>query len=511
MREFNVTGPCEPDLHYLLSPLDRAPRIVDRVRRRCFLSVSGPRQSGKTSLLKALVDQINANGWARAVLLSCERAGQRHGVVQVEDAERVLLEHWHRLLGVHFREVSWPSVDRYLTLAPAGRVGAALTDWALASDRPLVLVIDEVDTLAREPFLALLAQIRSGYTDRGQLFPHAIVLAGMRSLRDHDLSLGGDGRGSPFNIVEPVTVGNFTPEELTRLYAQHTDETGQAFSAGAVAVAWDQTRGQPWLVNAVARIAVAELATERSSPVEAADIEEAVRRVEVGGSTHLTSLARRLAEDRIMKVVAPVVAGDYPKAPADDIRYAVELGILEQVPGDRLQPANPIYARALLKLVTAPERASLANWSPTWLVDGQLDLERLKENFLAFWLRHRDMMRDRIGYPESVAHFGLMTYLDRVVNGGGRVDREFAVGRGRLDLLLIHGDTRLPIEVKVQRDHDGDPVPEGLRQLDRYCNGLRLTYGWLVVFDQRASATGTRLESEEVVTSGGVRVVVIRA
>jgi RecB family endonuclease NucS len=123
------------------------------------------------------------------------------------------------------------------------------------------------------------------------------------------------------------------------------------------------------------------------------------------------------------------------------------------------------------------------------------------------------MMKDRIKYAEAVAHFGLMTYLDRVANGGGRVDREYAVGRGKLDLLLVHGDVRLPIEVKVHRSEGGgDPTPKGLEQLDRYCEGLQLDTGWLVVFDQRKTKRRVRrLEHEEVVTPGGRKVFVVRA
>ncbi len=91
------------------------------------------------------------------------------------------------------------------------------------------------------------------------------------------------------------------------------------------------------------------------------------------------------------------------------------------------------------------------------------------------------------------------------------LDREFAVGRGRLDLLLVHGDLKLPVEVKVHRDDGGDPTREGLEQLDRHCEGLRVNTGWLVIFDQRSTATGKRLEHEESVTSGGRHVMVIRA
>lgn len=512
MKAFNTTGPCRPERHYMIPPLERTPMAMSLVKGENYLAVSGPRQSGKTSLLKALVDGINAEGWARAVLVSCESAGQRQGVTETGDAERLLIENWHSGLTDAFPEVAWDAPSSFLLLAPGGRIGRALSSWTRNADRPLVVVIDEVDTLARAPFVSMLSQIRSAFERRGRSFPSSIVLAGMRSLRDHDIALGGDGSGSPFNIVRYVHVGNFTRDEVGRLYAQHTAATGQRFSEAAVESVWEQTRGQPLLVNVLADIAVTQLVPDISKTIEASHIEEALRLFEASNPMHLASLVQRLAEDRVLNVVASVVAGDYPRVPPDDVRYAVELGIIERLPGDRLQPSNPLYARALLKAVTEQERTSLTNWSPTWLdASGRIEPARLRENFIAFWARHRDMMKDRIKYPEAVAHFGLMTYLDRVANGGGRVDREFAVGRGRLDLLLVHGDLRLPIEVKVHRDDGGDPTAEGIDQLDRYCAGLRLDTGWLVVFDQRSTATGKRLEHEEVVTSGGRRLTVIRA
>jgi hypothetical protein len=312
--------------------------------------------------------------------------------------------------------------------------------------------------------------------------------------------------------VHYVTVGNFTRDEVVRLYAQHTAETGQRFSDEAVEFAWQQTRGQPLLVNTLASLAVTQFVADVSRPVDASHVEEAVRLFEASHPVHLTSLAKRLGEERVMSVVAPVVAGDYPNVPEDDERYAIELDLLERNVGETLRAANPIYARALLKLATSQQRKAILGWAPTWLDEaGRIDLARLRENFLAFWARHRDMMKDRIKYPKAVAHFGLMTYLDRVANGGGRVDREFAVGRGRLDLLLVHGDLKLPIEVKVHRDDGGDPTHEGLDQLDRYCEGLGVDTGWLVIFDQRTGATGKRLEHEEVVTPGGRKLLVVRA
>jgi hypothetical protein len=512
MRTFNLAGPCIPARHYIVPPLERLPKALPLVRRGEYLSLSGPRQSGKTSVLTALRDAVHAEGWGRVAVLSCEAASQRSEVHDTPTAEAILVRSWWTVLTTDLPEVRWPTPDEIGAGGVGLMLGAALKRWAIASDKPLVLVIDEVDGLARGPFISLLSQLRADFHRRGDKFPHSVVLAGMRSLRDNDVALGGDGRGSPFNIVYEFSLGNFSRAELERLYAQHTNDTGQRFETGAVDLVEDQTRGQPWLVNAIASHCVDDLVPDRTHPIGAANVAEAIRRLEASNAKHFASLAARLAEERVMRVVAPVVAGDVPNVSSDDERYVMELGILDRLPGERLGPANPIYARALVRRMTEVQRKSLATWSPAWLdAAGRIDPVKLRENFLTFWALHRDMMKDRISYPEAVAHFGLMTYLDRVANGGGRVDREFAVGRGRLDLLLSYGDLKLPIEVKVHRDLGGDPVPDGVDQLDRYCEGLRVAEGWLVVFDQRKAATGTRLELEEVVTAGGRRLSVIRA
>ena len=349
MKTFNTTGPCRPQRHYLIPPLERCPTALPLLQAGDYLALSGPRQSGKTSVLRALVDQINGDGWGRAVLLSCEAADQRFGVEEVDDAEVALLKDWLPDFATAHPGIRWPALDELMAIGGTGtRLKLVLMRCAeAAADKPLVVVLDEVDCLANNPFGRMLRQIRMGFQSKPeQPFPHGMVLAGMRSLRDHDVATGGDGSGSPFNIVKYVTVGNFTRDEVARLYARHTEETGQPFSDEAVAVAWEQTRGQPLMVNSLADLAVTTLVPDRSQRIEASHMEEAVRRFEGSNPAHLTSLAARLAEDRVMGVVAPVVVGDAPDVSDDDERYAVELGILERGPDERLRAASPIYARA---------------------------------------------------------------------------------------------------------------------------------------------------------------------
>jgi hypothetical protein len=174
----------------MIPPLERAPMALPLIRGQNYLALNGPRQSGKTSLLKALVDTLNADGWARAALLSCEAAGQLAHVETTAEAERVLIDDWHAVLCREFPTVPWPGAEQFGSVAGV-RFGHALAEWSLACDRPLVVVLDEVDTLARQPFSSLLSQIRSAFERRGRSFPVSIVLAGLRSLRDHDVALGG--------------------------------------------------------------------------------------------------------------------------------------------------------------------------------------------------------------------------------------------------------------------------------------------------------------------------------
>ena len=337
MRDFNTTGPCKPSRHYMIPPLERSSRVLTRIQREKYLAVSGPRQSGKTSLLNAIVDSINADGWGRAALISCEPADQKYGITTMEEAERALIPTWMAAINEQLPEVPWPTAEELLAGVGDGvRCSLALTQLAKRCDKPLVLVVDEVDCLPRIPFGRLLRQIREGFARRPKGFPHSIVLAGMRHLRDHDIAMGGDGSGSPFNIVEFISVANFSRDEIARLYSQHTDDTGQGFSDAAIEMVWEQTRGQPWLVNAIANTCVSEIASDPQRSIDMPDIEEAIRRVEASNPTHLTSLGQRLSEDRVLRVVAPAIAGEQLRdVPADDIRYVRELGILEERAGRR--------------------------------------------------------------------------------------------------------------------------------------------------------------------------------
>ena len=105
-----------------------------------------------------------------------------------------------------------------------------------------------------------------------------------------------------------------------------------------------------------------------------------------------------------------------------------------------------------------------------------------------------------------------MAYLQRVINGGGRIEREYAVGSGRLDLLLVYGTQQMAIEVKVWRDKQADPLAEGLVQIEAYLTRLGLKNGFLVIFDRRTNAVDwpIRMQTHAERTASGRAVQVLR-
>jgi hypothetical protein len=106
-----------------------------------------------------------------------------------------------------------------------------------------------------------------------------------------------------------------------------------------------------------------------------------------------------------------------------------------------------------------------------------------------------------------------MAFLHRVANAGGTLEREYAIGSGRMDLCLRYGPDTLAIELKVWRDGERDPLAEGLRQLDEYLSGLGQESGWLIIFDRRSGQPpiAERTASATATTARGRAVTVIRA
>ncbi len=510
-RFFNTAGPCRPEKHYMLPPEERLPELPRLVDQELYFVVHAPRQSGKTTCFRSLAQSLTAAGRYAALLTSCEvgrAAGGdiERGIESVLGALRIAAEnHLPADLRPPDPEPATPAGFRLLEL---------LTRWSRQCPRPVVLFLDEIDALFDNLLISVLHQLRTGYADRPASFPQSIALIGLRDVRDYRIQVRPEvqslGTSSPFNIkVESLTLPDFTAAEVARLYAQHTAEIGQPFTPEALARAYELTHGQPWLVNALARQAVETLVPDPEIPIDASVIETAKEALILRRDTHLDSLIERLREPRVRRVIEPIVAGENlrPDLLDDDVRFALDLGLVVTTP-QGLAIANPIYREVIPRALTALLEQSLVLPRPSYVTaDGRLDFDLLLDDFRAFWCENAEPYLAQAPYSEAAAQLVFMAFLQKVVNGGGLIDREYAVGSGRIDLCVRwpregHAE-RWAVELKVWRDGRPDPLSQGLKQLGGYLERLRLDRGTLLLFDSRKGAeplpgrcAAERVESE---------------
>jgi type II secretory pathway predicted ATPase ExeA len=512
---FNTAGPCKPDIHYMLPPLQRLPNLEQVVAQQGYFVIHAPRQTGKTTAMLALAQQLTASGQYTAVMVSAEV-----GAAFPHDpgaAEAAMLDEWRN--AARFRLPSDLQPPPWPEAAPGQRMGSALSEWARQSPRPLVIFIDEIDALQDETLIAVLRQLRSGYPNRPQGFPHALALVGVRDVRDYKVASGGSTRlntASPFNIkVKSLTLHNFTHHEVIQLYGQHTTETGQVFTPEAIQRVFDLTQGQPWLVNALAKEMVEDLMPDPAQAITVDHVNTAKEILIQRQDTHIDSLVSVLREDRVQAIIEPLLAGqELGNVPPDDVQFLVDLGLVVRSPAGGLVTANPIYQEVLPRVLSQTPQDSLPQIAPSWLnADGSLDTDTLLQAFLRFWRQHGEPLLRSAPYHEIAPHLVLMAFLHRVVNGGGTLEREYAIGSDRMDLCLRYGAVTLAMELKVWRPGRPDPLVAGLEQLDGYLAGLNLDTGWLIIFDRRPGLApiAERTTTVATETASSRSVVVIRA
>ncbi|WP_239334501.1 ATP-binding protein, partial [Frankia sp. CiP3] len=498
-RRFNTAGPCRPGIDYMIPAVSRLPDAPTLIDQDGYFVVHAPRQTGKTTTLQALADELTAAGRYAALLVSCE-TGRAWGD-DIGAASRAILDQIRAAaddtLPADLRPPAWPVVSDGTLLA------AGLRAWAQGCPRPLVLFIDEIDALRGQTLVSVLSQLRDGYRRRPHDFPASVALCGLRDVRDYQVAAGSDpsrlGTSSPFNIkVESLRLGDLTPDEVRALYGQHAANTGQTFTPDAVQRAITLTAGQPWLVNALAREIVEKIAVPVPEPITAEHVEQAKERLILARATHLDSLAARLAEPRVQKILGPVLTGDVLTIEPydDDLTYLRDLGLIAPTPPVRI--ANPIYREVVVRVLSSSVQESVTADPRSFIrSDGTFDLDRMLVEFTEFWIEHGEFLVSGGSYGEAAPQLILMGFLQRVVNGGGYVDREYGVGTGRVDLLVRWPHTgddgirrlqREALELKVWRAGRPDPLRAGLTQLDRYLDRLALGTGVLVIFDQRPTA-----------------------
>ena len=490
---FNIAGPCRPAEHYMLPTQARCGNLMTLIKQKQYFVIHAARQSGKTTLLLELTRQLNEAGNYYALYCSLETVQEivkaKEGIPAILRILKTRVKFHHLLKQFAFAE-QVNEADFNVALIEA------FSYFCEKLDKPLVVLFDEIDCLSNGTLISFLRQLRDGYVNRDDIpFCHSIVLVGMRNIRDYKSNIREErstlGSASPFNIVKATkTLRNFTLDEVAQLYTQHTQGTGQPFSKVVVQKAYQESQGQPWLVNAIACEIVEQiLECDVSKEILPEHVEQAVQTIIQRRDTHIDSLMERLKETRVQRIVEPVILGDSKGYDLldDDYQYVLDLGLLCKV-DHKIVPSNPIYSEVIIRALNYQSQMEMElqgfpSFAPAYLVNGQLDMKLLLSDFQQFWRENCESWVERYQYKEAAPHLILQAFLRRIINAGGNVSREMASGRGRLDLCVHYHQQNYPIELKIR--YGDKTYQDGKQQLAEYMDKLGCQEGWLIVFDRR--------------------------
>jgi len=466
--------------------------IEKLIEMKQYFVIHAARQSGKTTYLKDLAQRINESRKYHAIYCSLESLQKIEDVKQGIPEIVKLLKKVISFSNIPIKKEFADDADySYFT----GVLNMSISLFCMNIDKPLVLLFDEVDCLSEDTLISFLRQLREGYNSRYEIpFVHSLALVGMRNIRDYKAQIRPDsqslGSASPFNIVtETYTLKNFTKEEITFLYQQHTDDTGQLFEKKAIDLVFEQTQGQPWLVNAVAKEVIAGiLQYDYTRPITESLIEEAIQAIISRRDSHIDSLLERLKEERVRKVIEPILNGeDFYERTSDDYQYVIDLGLIKSI-GGKIQPANPIYGEVIARTLSydAQEKFTLKKPDsiiPRYLKDGEIDMNLLMQDFQQFWRENSDIWVEKFQYKEAAPHLILQAFLQRIINGGGYLIRDMGAGTGRIDICVVFANKKYPIELKINRGEKS--ITKGIEQTLSYMDNIGSMEGWLAVFDRR--------------------------
>jgi len=522
-RFFNTAGPVKCKNHYCIPPLERfnLSEILSLIDQEKYFVLHAPRQTGKTSCLLALMEYLNQQERYECLYVNIEiaqsaRENVHRGIKgilnEISERARIYLQN-DRIQRI------WPEI-----LAVSGEEGAlntVLTRWAEESPKPIVLLVDEIDALIGDTLISVLRQLRAGYDKRPLHFPQSIILCGVRDVRDYRIHSNKEKTiitgGSAFNIkAESLRLGDFTQTEMRILYQQHTEETGQIFLPETLDLAWEYTNGQPWIVNALGyetcfRLPEGKLQTMVTPEM----LDQAKENLIIRRETHLDQLMDKLQEERVIRVLGPILEGKALSQSfrKDDIGYLLDIGLIRQATNGEIQLSNRIYQEIIPRELVWDIQSGMTE-KVSWYIreDGLLNMKKLLSAFQDFFQEHSEHWIERFDYKEAGPQLLIQAFLQRIVNGGGRIEREYGLGRMRTDLLVIWPVKeqniddrqqvtegigyqsssisypakiqRVVIELKILYKSMAKTIDAGLKQTWEYMDRCRADEGHLVIFDR---------------------------
>lgn len=523
-RRFNTVGVCHPEQHYVLDGKERLPEVKALVDQSGCFWVYGPCQTGKSTTMHLWARILTQRGKYAAIVVSAASLSSMGAGGETSAIAEDAFLYDVREAAYSLPKDCHPSDWGYQI--EGQRIRTALSTWAEACPRPLILFIDDMDALAEEALLLLMSQLERGF-NQARPFPKSIALIGLQDINHREVRASFPTPARIFHRMRTATLSlqSFTLEEVANLYQTHTDATGQLFTLEAVDRAFELTHGQPWLVNAIAQQAI----EQTQAPIEPRHIDAAatslLQQQFQSQTVPMHHLASRLSQFQCL--LEPLLANQVLHTPSNhQILDVVASGLCRWKASGGLVIANPLYQHILLQQLALPAIASLGFLKNPWInLDGTLDIHQVWHSFVQVWQAHGHELMQTVRYRSIAPYVAALAFFHQLVSPTGTLSPVYEFKQQFMQLALnVQAPSQslaLLVQVMVW-DNGPDPVDQGIAQLESKIadvnikldaiNSSAISPVALVILDQRSDrpASQERTHLDSVTLSTGHVIPLIR-
>lgn len=507
-KRFNVNGVCYPEKHYMVNLDSRMTEIKKMVDYGDYFVINRARQYGKTTVLLALRQYLKEE--YAAILLSFQGLSERdfcnESRFAVAFVKIFLNAVWNKKVGITgVNSEKLETLKRYVegSLDQIGlrQVFEYLSELCSASEKPLVLMIDEVDHASNnQVFLDFLGMFRDYYLRREEVATfQSVILAGVYDIKNLKQKIRSDKEhkyNSPWNIAAKFSVDlSFSISDIVgMLSAYRLDRRIEMDIFQMAKLLYDYTSGYPYFVSAICKIIDEELIQGEM------DAEKAVvwtKEQFLAANQVLLNESNTLFDDMRKKIA------EYPKL--RDLLYAIlfygqqilfnpdheviELGVLFgflKKEKDMVAISNRIFETRLYNLFLSEELLDHSTYKEAlqnrnqFLINGYLNMDLVMQKFVEHFTElysERDMK-----FLEENARKLFLLYLKPIINGTGNYYVEAQTrDLKRTDVIVDYRGVQFIIEMKIW--HGEEYHRKGEEQLADYLDSFHLKKGYLLCFN----------------------------
>ncbi len=501
MKEFNITGTCIPEMHYMVDTSNKLNKTIMLVKKGKYFIINRPRQYGKTTTLFLLNNILKETEDFLPIKISFEGIGD----LIFEDEGRFcngFLKLLQRTIEFENSGLADFINSNKDTIESLDDLSYFITKIIRKANKKVVLMIDEVDKSSNNQlFLSFLGLLRNKYLLRneGQDFTfHSVILAGVHDVKTLKIKLRPDEEhkyNSPWNIATDFNVDmSFSKEEIITMLDDYTENKGVNLDKEYFAERlYFYTSGYPFLVSKLCKIIDENIMDEDKLLWEKEYMDLAVKELLKDSNTNFDSLIKNIENneelyDFVKKLVLDNENISYIKTD-EIIDMGSVYGILKEDEGN-CKISNKIYEQLLynhmmMKVIRKDKNSIMSqyNYKAKFIKeDGSLDVKKILIKFSEF-MKH-EYSEKREAFLEADGRLLFLAFISPIINGTGFAFKEVQGGdEKRFDIVITYNKKMYVLELK--RWSGESYHQRGLIQLGQYLEQYSLNEGYLLIFDFR--------------------------